>query len=377
MRRRIKCAAPLPSPVVDRPILRTAAWMMTLAAWGVMLTWLTGRALSDRFDWSQYLSWIPTPAILLAAILFLVLASGLARASRPIRVRDHLGPRPPAARFRAAAWTAWLCLLAWMFFGEWNGTRSFTNPHEPGALRVLFWNSMEAPELAADVLSRRPDVIVLTNPPTRVDWAALQAGMGGRTYTARQERHVIVSRFPIRRWSAGSLNVTGARPRSFIFRGGGYVIQDTGHAMFLELETGLMARPLVLWVVDLPSDFNLPRRRVMKEAAHTLNTTRGPAYRRTDSGDLLEEIEGFPTPDLIVGDFNTPRGSASLAELTGTLTDAFEQAGHGFAASWPREWPLLAIDHAYIGADLKATRFEVVDFGEGRHRALVVDVQTR
>ncbi len=367
---------------MERPVIRTAAWLLTFAALALLLAWVVSRVVSDRFEWSQYLFWVPTPAVLLVGCLLLLTASALGRAARPISPRDRLGPRAPAARTRAVAWAGWLGVLAWMFFAEWNGARYLTGPPPPpqspaeGTLRVLFWNSMDAPELVEDALSRHPDVVVLTNPPTRVDWAALRGGLGEAS-TTRRERHAVASRFPILRWGATSLGIKGARPRSFIFRGGGYVIQDTGHAMFLELDTGLLNRPLVLWVIDLPSDFNLSRWEVMRQAAATLHATPGPAYRRVEGRDVPEEIEGFPTPDLIVGDFNTPRGSESLKELTGSMADAFEQAGRGFAATWPREWPALAIDHAFVGPELRATGYEVVDFGEGRHRAEVVDVVAR
>ena len=63
------------------PVLR-ATWRIlgvgcTAAAATVLLAWLLGRVLSDRFSWSQWLLWVPTPAAAAAVTM------GLLGACRP------------------------------------------------------------------------------------------------------------------------------------------------------------------------------------------------------------------------------------------------------------------------------------------------------
>jgi endonuclease/exonuclease/phosphatase family metal-dependent hydrolase len=83
---------------------------------------------------------------------------------------------------------------------------------------------------------------------------------------------------------------------------------------------------------------------------------------------------GFPPADLIMGDFNIPRGSASLRQAAQGYPHAHTQAGHGHAGTYPRHRPLVHIDHMFIGPALRARRYQVVDGGVGSHRMQVLDV---
>ena len=66
----------------------------------VLAGWLTGRIVSDRYGWSQWLLWIPTPVALLAV------AVGLLAASRPAR-----GPGVRRRRFLRWAAGGAACVL--------------------------------------------------------------------------------------------------------------------------------------------------------------------------------------------------------------------------------------------------------------------------
>ena len=50
--------------------------------WTAILAWLVGRVLTDRFAWSQWLWWIPTPAMIIVAVLGLLFANRTAHATR-------------------------------------------------------------------------------------------------------------------------------------------------------------------------------------------------------------------------------------------------------------------------------------------------------
>ena len=45
-------------------VLALMQWALLMATGAIILGWLVGRILTDRFGWSQWLWWIPTPVVL-------------------------------------------------------------------------------------------------------------------------------------------------------------------------------------------------------------------------------------------------------------------------------------------------------------------------
>ncbi len=90
------------------------------------------------------------------------------------------------------------------------------------------------------------------------------------------------------------------------------------------------------------------------------------ASPRFDKKTLLERTfdaarGGDTLPTIVMGDFNTPIDSLWFRAVRERYVHAFEKAGTGFLATWPAEWPFLAIDHIWAGRGLTATcaRLEV------------------
>jgi len=140
----------------------------------------------------------------------------------------------------------------------------------------------------------------------------------------------------------------------------------TGDGVFvLLLEVDAIAalgRPVVIYAIDMPSDPQLPR-------AELARRVRG----------LIAETNP-PPPDIVIGDFNITRGSASLEMLfagSAALRHAFDDAGHGYGATYPRRGPLWHIDHMLLGPALRAVRYDIADKGAGRHRAQVAWITPR
>lgn len=93
--------------------------------------------------------------------------------------------------------------------------------------------------------------------------------------------------------------------------------------------------------------------------------------------DRVARLRGEPL--LVVGDLNATTGHAPLREvLDAGVRDAAEQAGSGWAPTWPtrfrRPWlrPLLDLDHVLVGSGATATSTRTVTVTDTDHRALVV-----
>ena len=84
--------------------------------------------------------------------------------------------------------------------------------------------------------------------------------------------------------------------------------------------------------------------------------------------------EAFPVPDLILGDFNTPRGSESLEALVGAKREVLAEGGWGPRATWPRRLPLWGIDLGFVGDGWRVLVGRVLDPGAGGHRALEFEI---
>ena len=313
------------------PLLRATAHGLTGLAALVVLAWVTGHLLSDRAAWSQWLLWLPTPAALGAAL------GALALALRPARTRA-------LRRRRIAAWAAAAAFLATTFaLVEHRLLRPA--PAREGFM-VVHWNVSEHLIDVGTPFDERlrgwdADLTILTD-ANWTPWRAEMRDWLGEEHHPRQRRpFAILTRHPI-----VALR-TLARA-------------DDISLVLLEIETPVIPdRPLVMLLVDLPSEPRLPRHAIAARA------------RR-----YLAEAEA-PEPDVVIGDFNMTRGSASARSIFPGMRHAFRDGGHGYVATFPRAVPLYHIDHVLLAGTVRAARYDVIDAGFGRHRAQMVWLKGR
>ncbi|MDY7109475.1 MAG: hypothetical protein SYC29_12640 [Planctomycetota bacterium] len=306
--------------------VRAVLFLLGLLAAAIIAAWLTGRIVSDRHLWSQWLLWIPTPAALLAGCL------GLLCAAIPVwKARRR--------RWGRSAWLVVTVLLVVYFALLEHRLLSFP-PSEPAGLKLVHWNLGKARREPDDPFARRivdldGDITILTHavrvPRTEVirDWL----GEGRRP--VRVGRFVILTRLPVYqvRW---------------------LVSEGEIHLAMVEIDTtDALGRPIVLYLIDLPSDPRRPRAEIARKVR-----------------SYLDEIEReTPPADAVIGDFNITRGSASLSMAMPDLRHAFGDAGHGYGATFHQAFPLYHIDHILLAPTLRCTRYDLIDPGLGRHRA--------
>ncbi len=294
-----------------------------IVAWGV------GQLVSDRFLWSQWLLWIPTPAAMVAAIL------GLLAATRPRSSR----------RQRRGSIPGWSLLLMALTIDFMFVENRFLHPSRPAAgITVVNWNIHPAlgdgrEALAAALVELAGDVNIVSNDlgataePEVREWAKGLAW--GRIYP-----FTVISRLPI----------IELRP---------LVVSREIRVALLVVETADVPGPLSILMFDLPSDPRTPRMAIAKRTVK-----------------LLESVNA-PKADLLVGDFNTTRGSAALRTIAPAYVNAFDRAGSGYGATFPRRWPLYQIDHVLAAPTVKIDRYERIDAGVGRHLAQRVTLSGR
>lgn len=374
--------APEPAPV--HLITRARAVLSTLALLpGILIlaAWMLGNLCSDRWYWSQWLEWIPTSVALLASGVFFSLAGLL----HPRGPRDQ---RPSRARLLASV--AWGLVLVYMLLVDWRMPNAFKQPEQPGpsSTRVLFWNAAaeDEPGWSRAALGENADLVVLVSVKNHDELARISKSMGESESVIVTERFTVLSRRKIERYALTQLDIApgeGLDPRQ---RTGTRRWADPGHAMFIELAADEHRPPMCVWVLDLPSDLSLARHDVAGQAARVVREFKGPALKPNRLEAWVEDdsttLRGFPEPDLIIGDFNIPRGSASLDAITRGKPNAFDQCGFGPTASWPCKWPrtrhaiwpILHLDQMFAGVTLRATSYTLIDPGSGAHRMQRADL---
>jgi len=317
-------------------VRRLAIWVALLAravavvAATVCVAWLIGRIVSDRFGWSQWLLWIPTPPVLAVA------AIALGVACRP-------DTRSGRRRRRLIAWgvTVGAVLVFFSFIEHRFGRRS------PGG----------------DATLRLVHASVQTSGPRRLDayGAGLTALDGDVTIVSSLLPMKTINRLidrldglgePVTVWPFVMFTkLPVVEARSLV------VNADLRVVVYRVDATATVGRVVTIWVIDLPSDPRRPRHAIARRARRILDT-----------------VTSDP-PDLVVGDFNMTRGSVSLARVFPDLSHAFDEAGHGYGASFHRGLPLYHIDHALLADTVHAVDYELVDIGVGRHLVQVIDLR--
>lgn len=298
-----------------------------------MALWIGGVALHDRFGWSQWLSWIPAPAMLVA----LLVASVCVRWLRGPSGRAHARVLGVGA-VAAAVWTVHAC-LGW--------TPAPEGRHR--SVRLLQWNtdwpSADDPRSAAALASAPADIVLNSNPGDimRADALAAWAPEGARAHFAGP--FALVTAWP----------VTEARS----IAAGGWGRQMWYVSRFVVMPPGWNGVPLRIAMVDLPSRPTLAKRQI------------ADALAQACAAGALGEI------DIVAGDFNAIDGSVILTRCFPAHRDALAESGRGWLCTWPRAFPLWKIDHVLLGSGLRALQAHVIDPGTSHHRMTQVDVEPR
>ena len=312
-------------------LLRWSAAALAGLAWIVITGWLVGRIVSDRFLWSQFLLWIPTPVTLA------FIALGLMASFRP-------GSTKRRRKRRQLVWGGILVAMAFVFFFVENRFHRMGTPERNG-LQVMHWTMSHA-KRPRDAHIKKIEQLVgdvnFLSEAWGMNWPeAMDTLLGPEGKMARAGRY----------WILSTIKIIEART---------IISRDGVEISLVQLDaTEQFGRVLIVYLVDLPSSPTVGRAAQARSVRHLLDAM------------------SIPRADMIVGDFNTPRGSRSLSILFPDMHHAYDDAGRGYGASFHRVFPLYHIDHILLTVDMQATSYELVNPGLGRHDVQVATIRRK
>lgn len=408
-------APPSPSALPPRPPARPArwprvlGWFFLLIALALLSLWLAGRVLSDRYGYSQYVAWIPVWVLLppaLACVLLALPVRWARRDGRPSRLAKSV-------HTLAGLWAVGAALH--FALADLGLHRAIARPIATGpGVRVMHWNLVmpDAEDFVgsyadlAERHGRRPDVFFLTTSQPRENMERSAAALEGYTL-AYDPPFTVWSRFPILRARLIPLFMNAPGGPTQIAPAAGDAVDpslrrpahnllkrwwntygpalglprrrfpegELGYVMPVTLDTSaVLGRPITVWFIDLPSDPFVFRWEIARFARDKMLGL----MKQTDpdtGGPML------PTPDLILGDTNIPRGSASLDLICSAggegFVHAFDEAGWGLRASWPRAFPVFHLDHTFVAPWLQAVGYRLAEPPVSDHWFQLIDVQRR
>lgn len=327
-------------------------------AYALLGLFIVSELLTDRVHAMQWAWWIPRPFLSGSALAWLVVVELVelkfgAMKLGVMKLGAHAGrgergsPRRVLRGNRWAVAVAAVC-AAYALHGMWRPTA----PRPVEGVRLVHWNASfidreaDTPTLIGLLLALDADIVIVTDP------GILWAGDGAVRFAAKGYELQSAGRFGV----ASRIPVAEARP---------ILAQGRNHASRIEVDTRLGR--LSIEAIDLPSD-------PWRSRWQTVTTVAGALAAQRAAGASGESGEA---PDVIVGDFNITRGSASLRGFGAGYDEAFAAAGSGWGGTYHRERPWWAIDLALVGGRWKPARSEIVDPGVERHRLQVVDLSRR
>ena len=281
----------------------------------VIISWFVG----DTSLWWQMISWVPAIAVVpvLGGSLFLAVVVG-----------GWFG-----SLLRSTLLLGLLFMVSWVCGVDYGLFRARQPQATDGTL--VHWNSgslwgiKSTVDVVEDMIGLDPDLLVVTNPGSKLWTKSTQDYHRSWKYVARNHGALVMSRFPIRECR---------------------VILAAKGVQVVKIVAQIHDDWWDIWAVDLPSRPELVRSEVFDDLRRRL--------------DLLE----LDPPDIILGDFNVPRNSRSLHKAFPEMKNAFDQVGVGWHATWPSGFPLWQLDQVLLGPRVEGVRYQIFPSRFGAHR---------
>ena len=290
----------------------------------IVLLWIGGILLSDRWMWSQWVAWIPTPLLM----FLLLFSSVLFFISNKKFVGIFL-------LLLTITVSSWFCFVEHRMLGK---------SHQTGDVTIVGWTMSHskkavAEESAQKVVDLHGDITLLTHGWYVRGHASIHDWLKHGGYKVTDSQFTLLTMFE-------PLFV-----QTIIASDGIYI------SSFILDTTEVLGDVLVVWGIDLPSSI--------------WDSKMDVAYRVQR---LLQTIEHTP-PDIVIGDFNMTSNSVAIKTMFPTLRDVSRSVGVGLLASFPMNFPMYHIDHTLMSARFSAVKYELVNPHIGRHQIQIVEIK--
>ncbi|MBL6996954.1 MAG: hypothetical protein ISR75_00765 [Phycisphaerales bacterium] len=289
-----------------------------------LILWIVGAIFSDRWVWSQWLLWVPTPLILFMLAVLSVLSLLIKK-----RVQATI------CLFGVLVVAVWFCVF------EHN---LFSRKSSKGTVSLVGWTMSHSKK---DVAKESADIIVKLNG----DITLLTHGWRVRGEPSIQEwlgtsgHKVINSQFTL------LTKFTPIQVHTLI------AVDEIYISSFVLDTTEVLGDVLVIWAVDFPSSLVISKMEIANRVLRLLQT--------------IDTIK----PDIVIGDFNMTRSSSAMQTMFPELHDVADTVGTGILTSFPLEFPLYHIDHILIRSGFRAMNYSLINPHLGRHRIQVLDFE--
>ncbi|MEM7262160.1 MAG: endonuclease/exonuclease/phosphatase family protein [Planctomycetota bacterium] len=315
-----------PDPAADETSSRRSlfariplfALVVLAVAWGI------GQLFRDQSILTALCFYVPSPV--LATLLVVTLLVGVWRRWR-VRV--------------LAVGLALLPVLVAIAVLENQWQAPAVAPTDPEAFvthQVIHWNVKGGlfgwDRAATELVESKADLIVLSETPSGFGDDEIQLRFGEPYYGLQFGRLHVVGH--------GELT-----DRKWLYRFGGLTVAS--------LRWKLDGIERKVFLVDLHSDPLLHREPLLLELLK-----------------LMKEHE----PDLVLGDFNTPRRARLLDELPAGWRHAYRAAGAGWGYTWPTPIPVYAIDHALVREEVEVIGYHLETSSASLHRRQRMEIRS-
>lgn len=100
--------------------------------------------------------------------------------------------------------------------------------------------------------------------------------------------------------------------------------------------------------------------------------------RRPKQVDMvLKDIEKCPVEAFVCGDLNDTPMSYTYYRMTRDRKDSFQEAGHGFGATYSYLWPMLRIDYMLCPESFETVGHTTVKTGYSDHYPVIADIRVK
>jgi hypothetical protein len=326
---RIHCATGIRIVTSQSPgqVRVLAGWTCVILGWLIVGLFVIGWEVSDRWWWSQWLSWIPALALVPAG---LVVWGG----QRLIRIQNM-------SKWIAVSLIAAGLVISTTHFLLLGGYWFSGPPPTQETIRILQWNSGPVPSnvtrYAEFIVQTDADITIVEGARRTTTDPLFQSWVRDKTLAIRGQ-FLIASKLPIKHlqtavWSNDILLIE----------------------LSVEQRTG---QSLDVLIVDLPSDPNRSRRGIIEQVAQVR-----PRLHRV--------------PHIAIGDFNLTQNSSQLNRVLPGFFPAWPAAGLGWSGTWPRLFPIFRLDHVLSPRPTPVQLITTIDPGCGRHRAQLIAIDGR